>query len=143
MPVRILSLIAVAAILGCAPASSGTAGRSSSSTAPRQANLLTADEIAAANADVTNLYDAISRLRPHWLSSRGPTSFITQGTEYAIVFLDGQRHGDLHSLRSIPASEAEDIRYFNVTEAGAKFGLRGGSGGVIEVRMNLRISPGA
>lgn len=139
MSVKQLCLIALAATLGCAPAS-GTS-RTSSTSVPRQANLLTAEEISAAHADVTTTYDAIARLRPHWLSSHGPTSFMTVGTEYAKVFLDGQQYGDLNALRNIPASEVEDIRYFNSTEAGGRFGLRAGTSGVIEVRMNLRISP--
>ena len=140
MSVKPLYLLAVAAILGCATAS-GTSGTSGTFAGPRKANLLTADEIAAANADVGSVYDAIARLRPHWLSSHGPTSFVTGGTEFAIVFIDGQRHGDLNSLRGLQASQIGDIRYYNSTEAGGSFGLRGGTSGVIEVRMHLRVSP--
>jgi hypothetical protein len=136
MSVKHLYLIAVAAILGCASASStpGAAG-------PRRANLLTAEEIRAANADVTNVYDAISRLRPIWLSSRGPTSFGTEGSGYATVFVDGQPYGELLSLRNIPAYHVADIRYYDSAEAGGTFGIKGGSSGVIEVRMHLKVSP--
>ena len=55
--------------------------------------------------------------------------------------MDGHRYGDLGSLRNIPASDVSDIRYYNSSEAGGKFGLRAGTGGVIEVRMNLRLNP--
>lgn len=140
MSVGPLYLVAVAAILACAPAS-GTSGSLGAPEGSRRANLLTSSEIVAAKADNGNVYDAVARLRPHWLSSHGPTSFVTGGTEFAIVFIDGQRHGDLNSLRGLQASEIEDIRYYNSTEAGGKFGLRGGTSGVIEVRMNLRLSP--
>lgn len=139
MSVKQLYLISLAASLGCAPASGTSA--TSSAAIPRQANLLTTEEIFGAHADAVTTYDAIARLRPHWLSSHGPTSFMTPGTEYARVFLDGQQYGDLQSLRNIPASEVMEIRYYNSTEAGGRFGLRAGTGGVIEVRMNLRISP--
>jgi hypothetical protein len=95
--------------------------------------------MAAANADVATAHDALARLRPHWLSSHGPTSFVTQGTEYAIVFVDGHRYGDLSSLRNIPASDVADMRYYSSAEAGGKFGLRAGTGGVIDVRMQLKV----
>ncbi len=137
MSVKHLYLIAVAAILGCAPAS-GTSNTSGTSAVPRRPNLLTAEEILAANADVGTAYDALSRLRPNWLSSHGPTSFDTQGTGFAIVFVDGQQYGDLTSLRNIQAYHVADIRYYNVAEAGGRFGLRGGSGGVIEITMKVR-----
>lgn len=139
MSVKHLYLIAAAAILGCAPSS--TTSGTGASPAPRRASLLTAEEIAKANASTGTTYDAVSRLRPQWLSSHGPTSFITEGTEFAIVFVDGHRYGDLGSLRNIPASDVADIRYYNSSEAGGKFGLHAGTGGVIEVRMNLRVNP--
>jgi hypothetical protein len=140
MSVKQLYLLTLAATLGCGPASGTSA--TSSSVVPRQANLLTTAEIFGAYADATTAYDAIARLRPHWLSSHGPTSFMTAGTEYARVFLDGQQYGDLRSLRNIPASEVMEIRYYNSTEAGGRFGLRAGTSGVIEIRMNLNINRG-
>jgi hypothetical protein len=136
MSINHLYLIAVAAILGCASAS-GTSG-SGPGTAPRSANYLSGEEILVAKADVGTAYDAISRLRPNWLTSRGPTSFGTRETGFAIVFVDGQQYGDLASLRNIPAYHVGDAHYYDVTEAGARFGLRGGNSGVIEVRMRVK-----
>jgi hypothetical protein len=138
MSVKHLYLVAVVASMGCA-ASSGTSG-TSYPTDSRKANILTFDEIAAAHADVTTAYDAVARLRPNWLASHGVTSTIGGGTdtEYATVFIDGQAYGDLNSLRNIPVYHVGEFRYYNITEAGAKFGLRGGSSGVIELIMNLQ-----
>lgn len=133
MSIKHLYLIAVAAILGCAPAS----GPSGTSAAPRRGNYLSGQEILEAKADVGTAYDAVARLRPNWLSSRGPTSFDAQGA-YAKVFVEGQPYGELASLRNIPAYHVADLRYYDVTEAGATFGLRGGNSGVIEVRMRVR-----
>ena len=127
MSVRHLYLIAVAAILGCAPAG-GTPG---TSTAPRRSNVLTDEEIVAVRADITNVYDAVARLRPNWLAPHGSMG-------YAMVFVDGQQYGDLNSLRNIQAYHVADIRYYNSAEAGGKFGLRGGTGGVIEIRTRTR-----
>jgi hypothetical protein len=138
MSVKHLYLMAVMASMGCA-ASSGTSG-SSNPTSSHKANVLTFDEVATAHADVTTAYDAVARLRPNWLASHGVTSTIGGGTdtEYATVFVDGQPYGGIESLRNIPVYHVGEFRYYNITEAGAKYGLRGGSSGVIEVTTNLQ-----
>jgi hypothetical protein len=132
MSVKHLYLISVGVIIGCA-AAKGPSG--ASGTALHRGSLLTAEEIALAHADVTSAYDAISRLRPNWLAPHGLTSSVSNGagTEFATVFVDGQQYGDLNSLRNIPAYHVGDIRYYDVTEGGARFGIRGGASGVIEV----------
>jgi hypothetical protein len=131
MSVKHLYLVAVVAVLGCAASASNRSGPF------RTGNLLTAEEIALAHADINTAYDAIARLRPNWLAAHGVTSYVNNGsgTQYALVFVDGQQYGDLSSLRAIPAYHVGDIRYYDVTEAGARFGIRGGSSGAIEVRM--------
>ena len=131
MSVKHLYLVAVVAVLGCA------ASASNRSATPRTGNLLTAEEIAAAHADINTAYDAIARLRPNWLAAHGVTSNPANGggTRFALVFVDGQRYGDLNSLRAIPAYHVGDIRYYDVTEAGARFGIHGGSSGAIEIRL--------
>ena len=131
MSIKHLYLVAVAAVLGCA------ASGSNKSTTPRMGNVLTAEEIALAHADISTAYDAIARLRPNWLAAHGVTSNPANGggTRFALVFVDGQQYGDLNSLRAIPAYHVGDIRYYDVTEAGARFGIRGGSSGAIEIRM--------
>jgi hypothetical protein len=54
--------------------------------------------------------------------------------EFARVYLDGQAYGDLNSLKNIQAFHVGDITYYDVTQAGARFGISGGTGGVIDVR---------
>jgi len=138
MSVKHLYVVAVAAIVACATAS--TSGTPGTSEVRRKGNLLTADEIANTHADITTAYDALSRLRPNWLAGHGMTSSVSNGTgtEFALVFIDGQRYGNISSLRDIPAFNVADIHYYDVTEGGARFGIRGGSSGVIEVTMKVR-----
>jgi hypothetical protein len=131
MSVNRLYLLAVAAVIGCASSSSSD---SPNTGRARGSGALTAEEMAAAHADVNTAYDAVARLRPNWLASHGTTS-LAGGTEYALVYVDGQQYGQLSSLRNIQAYQVGDIQYYDVTQAGAKFGLRAGAGGVIEVRM--------
>ena len=136
MSVKHLYPLAVAAVIGCG----GTPGISPNAGIPRSAaNVLTSYEIVAAHADATNAYDVIARLRPNWLASHGVTTTVANGagTEYATVYVDGQLYGDITSLRNIPAYHIGSIHYYNVTEAGGRYGIRGGSSGVIEVTTNL------
>jgi hypothetical protein len=134
MSVKYLYLVAVAAALGCA--SNGvTSGSSTNGVAQKSANYLPFDEIANAHADVNTVYDAVARLRPNWLAPHGVTSSTSSSTsEYATVFVDGVLYGDLSTLRTLQAYHVADIRYYDITQAGAKYGIRGGSSGVIDVR---------
>ena len=133
MSVNHFHLVALAAILGCAPASNP-----SIPGVHRNAKVLTAEEIEAAHADVRTAYDAISRLRPNWLASHGAMSSDAGANPYATVWMDGQLLGELSALREIPAFQVADLRYYDVTEAGGKFGLRAGSGGAIEIRSMVK-----
>lgn len=119
-------ILTLAAMTACASAGSGNA-----SNIHRDANLISAQEIAASNE--SNAYDVITRLRPNYLKTRGHTTINPGGSDYASVFLDGQLYGELLSLRSIPAIQIREIRYFGGSEAATKYGMQYGSG-VIDVR---------
>lgn len=128
-----LYALAVVVALGCS--SSGVPDPTLRTTRSRT-SVLTVEEIANAHADINSAYDAVARLRPNWLAAKGVTSAQGSGgsgTEFAVVFLDGQRYGDVNSLRGIPAYYVGEIRYYDVTQAGARFGIRAGSSGAIEV----------
>ena len=137
MSAKHLCLVAVAAIIGC---SHGNAASDTSPTSPvlRKAKVVTSEEIFGSHADAVNAYEALGRLRPNWLNAHGLSSFNASSNEYAMVFVDGQPLGAIESLRNIPASQVGEVRYYDVTEAGATFGLRAGTGGVIEVKMKVR-----
>ena len=125
--IKHLYLAAFAAVIGCGPAS----GVSGGAPAPRRGAILTGDEIAAAHADATTAYDAVVRLRPNWLAARGPG-------EYAKVFVDGNKYGELDALRTIPAYQIAIAHYYDATQSTARFGLQGGSAGAIDVTTKTR-----
>lgn len=131
MSIRFVCLVGLAAILGCA--SGGHAPGTMS--LPRSANYLSGEEISNAHASDGTAYDAVARLRPNWLATHG---IATQGPEYAVVFVDGQQFGPPEALKNIQAYHVSDIRYYDITQAGARFGIRGGTGGVIEVRIRTK-----
>lgn len=121
-----LYLLATAAVLGCA--STG-----STSGLPRgDRSLITNQEIAGSR--VTTAYGAVEQMRPLWLHSHGPTSVNMPGSQYATVYVNKQRYGDLSTLRSIPAEQVVEIRYYGAAESVTRFGAEN-TGGVIEVKM--------
>ena len=128
MWVRLFYSIAIAALFGCATSGANAGG------ARQSFAVLTSEEIQQAHADATTAYDAIARLRPNWLAPKGPTSgYYNAGTNYPNVFLDGQAYGDINTLKTIAGYNVGSARYYDVTQAGARFGIKGGSSGVIEV----------
>ena len=50
-------------------------------------NVLTQEQLAATNS--ANVYDAIAKLRPEWLTTRGPTSVSDATPTTASVFMNG------------------------------------------------------
>ncbi len=125
---------AVAAALACASAAPAVESFDTPTTAPRWAEVLTAEEITNTKAEEVSAYEALSRLRPNWLAAHGVTSFSQKGTAYAIVYMDDQKYGDLNTLKNFKAFQVSEIRYYDFTQAGARFGVAAGNGGVIEVK---------
>ena len=124
--IRVAALsFALLSAAGCSSSKANT------SAAPRRTgNVITADEITSTGA--TNLYDAIQRLRPQWLTSsrirRGGSGDDLQ------VYLDANRYGQMSSLRSLSVGGVQEIRYFSASEATNRYGT-GHTGGAILVMM--------
>jgi hypothetical protein len=125
---------AVAVAIACAPAPSTYPLIDNPTSAPRWAEVLTAEEITNTKAEEATAYEAVSRLRPNWLAAHGVTSFSKDGTAYATVYMDDQKYGDLNMLKNFKAFQVAEMRYYDFTQAGARFGVAAGNGGVIEVR---------
>src|SRR6266480_4929604 len=125
-----LTLLAAAVLLGCG---AGHTPDPTITANTRKTGILSADEITSNHADNNTAYDAIARLRPNWLQPHGITSGQDNGagTEYAVVYLDGQKYGDITTLHGIPAYHVGSVRYYDVTQAGARFCIRAGSIGEI------------
>jgi hypothetical protein len=125
---------AVVVAIACAPAQSTYDLTDTPASAPRWAEVLTAEEITNTKAEEVTAYEAVSRLRPNWLAAHGVTSFSKQGTAYATVYMDDQKYGDLNMLKNFKAFQVAEMRYYDFTQAGARFGVAAGNGGVIEVK---------
>ena len=133
------TIVSLALVAGCASATGGAAGKSV------DRNVITADEIRGSSA--TNAYDAIARLRPQFLRTRGtiPTGGMTSrndagsaqagqlaGTVQIAVYLDDTVLGSVDALKQIETSMIGEIRYYNASDATTKWGT-GNSAGAIQV----------
>jgi hypothetical protein len=96
-------------------------------------NRLTRTQLSSASSD--NLYDAINKLRPEWLSSRGPTS-VTDATPTSVsVFMNGNMLGKGDILKQVSLLDVTEVRYWEASQASARFGM-GHPRGVIEIIRN-------
>lgn len=123
MRTGILPYVAIVAILagGCAPAT--TSG-------PSTRDLITAEDISRTNAQTA--WEAVERLQPHWLTSRGATSATDPTPTVPSVALNGVEVGDIEYLRNLNVIDVVEMRYYPPGEAGARFGM-GHQRGVINV----------
>ena len=79
-----------------------------------------------------DVYQAVRRLRPFFLQSRGPTSVNLQQSNRLVVFLDDVPMGDVRELTSIQARDIREIRYMSPSEAVIRYGRRF-AGGIIRL----------
>jgi hypothetical protein len=98
------------AVIACA--TSPTAGNS----ARQLPDQVSSGEIASSGA--TNAYELIQRLRPNWLRSPNIGS-IGGGarSQVIVVYLDGQRLGDIDSLRNLSAIGITSMQWLDATKA--------------------------
>lgn len=119
-----IGLLVACAMLGCAGATTAgnpdTGGRDS----------LSREQLQATNSE--ELYAAIAKLRPEWLSSRGPTSVTDPTPTTASVFMNGSLLGKVDYLQQMRVIDVTEVRYWNAGQASARFGM-GHPRGVIEI----------
>jgi hypothetical protein len=123
---RALTLVTLTACVVASCTNATTQGRSGRAN-PTQ---LTQVELAAANSD--NLYDAIAKLRPEWLSSRGPTSVTDAAPTMVDVYMNGTLLGKADYLRQVRLLDVSEVRYWDAGQASARFGM-GHPRGVLEI----------
>lgn len=120
----ITTILAACIMAACSSATARSRGAGGGSS------VLTHEQIAKTNSD--NLFDAITKLRPEWLTSRGPSS-VTDMTPTAVhVYMNGTMLGDVEYLKQVRSLDVSEARYWDAGEASARFGM-GHPRGVIEL----------
>ena len=118
------AILCVTFAMGCT-STKGTSKKSRSSRGH-----ISAEQIQSSSA--TDAYDLIQKLRPHWLRGRGSKSFRDEDAGHPVVYVDGNRHGDLDSLPAFSVEDIKEINFFSSSEATFRFGT-GHTGGVIMI----------
>ena len=108
-----------ALVIALVVAMAGAACASSSGIQRTDSNVLTQQELQ--DSGVSNLYDAVFRLRPRWLQIRGARSI--NSSVQIVVFMDRAYMGEPEVLRSYDVKSALRLRYLDGATASAT--LRG------------------
>jgi hypothetical protein len=127
LAVDVVLLLSLAA---CAPATSTTA-RDPNSYQVLQHDASVLGEREIADAQVVNVYDAVTRLRPQFIKHRGPTSINLSGQSQMNVYLDDMRLGGLDIMRSTSVGGIRSIRYVNASEATFRWGVNNSGGAIL------------
>lgn len=117
LPKRLL-ITTFALALGLQGCASGGSGGSSAGSR----NHIVQEELE--NLSQFDAYQAIQRLRPAWLRSRG-------GSE-PTIFLDGNRQGGgLNVLRSMRVADIQEMEYLRARDATTRFGTNMDGGAIL------------
>ncbi len=139
---RVVAILAAAMLLQVAPAP----GQEVSAPANRNRRVITAEEIE--QAQETNAFQVVEKLRPEFLVSMSRQHTLGRGAVQqpdlgysqpepepaAAVFVDGTEMGGIDELHRIQSITVEQIRYLSGSEAQTKYGPRFPAG-VIEVTL--------
>jgi hypothetical protein len=115
---------AFALVVGaCASGRTDTSSRSYSEVITEE-ELLDIGELSA--------YEAVRRLRPRWLSLRGPLTTMNPGARQGIrVYVDGGFRGGVDELKSLQASDVGSMRFLDAREATTRYGTDHADGAIV------------
>lgn len=114
--------VSAALLLTACASGTGTGGtaRAPGTTGRRDANVISAEEIATTSSQT--LYDAVRNLRPQWMMRSRPTALLQQNQGELLVYVDGTRFGNMETLRQINPGGVQSVRYYSPSAAEARFG---------------------
>jgi hypothetical protein len=122
-PAWLLCLFAVI-VGGCSTTSGGSDGA-------RDRNRISQEELE--QFPTGTAHEAIERLRPRWIRSRGMTSTRPGASpDYASVFIDNAPVGGLEALYRVSIRDIDYIEYLSASDATTRYGT-GYPGGIIQV----------
>ena len=95
----------------------------------RDPHVITAPELSRSRAG--NTYDAISRLRPEVLRTRGSGSVLFFSPRRPLIAVDHTIVGGVEVLRAIPVDSVARIEYVSASDAAKRYGPGFGNGIVL------------
>ena len=126
MRITLSALLLTLTLAGCASGASSSGGGDPSR--------ISAEQLRELDSEGLNALQVVQRLKPQWLRTRGTATFGGGGAEvFARLVVDGVPFGESGDLRSLDATDIEDIAYLSAGDATTRFGT-GYVGGAILVR---------
>lgn len=96
-------------------------------------DVLTATEIVASH--VTDVYQAVSQLRPDFLRRRQTRTVLTPSPSGVAIYLDDLALGGAETLRQIPLDRVRLIRYYRPFDADLRWGGSHPGGAILVTTM--------
>jgi len=132
------TLVLVAAACSSSPSPSTGAEPAAAERVSRNADIITAEELADPVVASQDALTAIRQLRPSFFRTRGPMTLRSGGDPNAAPgqVQMSQDFGPLHpmsELSGIGVRSLVEVRYLNANEAQARFGINANGGPVIVV----------
>ena len=131
---RRISQLSIPIVLGLAMGCASGGGQATGASGEDR-DLVTAEELST--VFVSDLYQALQRLRPLWLQSRGART-INQETQIAVV-VNGTYFGPVEMLSQISTQSVVEIRRLDGPTASATIPGSLGSGRTIESAIVVRL----
>ena len=96
-------------------------------------DLITAAELEAAGA--STLYEAVAKLRPHFLKPRTVTAYGRPATSPLMLYVDGERMESIDDLRHLMPPGVREVRFYEPQLANLRFARYNNAGGAIAVSL--------
>ena len=100
----------------------------------KQRDLITREEILNSAQKNGDLFQVIRGLRPHFLLTPRGVRNTRGGARAPVLYLNGNKMGELSGLKSILAVDAFEVRYLDPSKAEDQFGI-GHNGGAVLVQL--------
>jgi hypothetical protein len=131
---RLYSSMLLVAAMACASGSSAATEGGTGAGAARNADVISAAELADPSVANGDALEAVQRLRPRFLMTRGAMSVKNTTAGSTHVSIDGGPLLAVDALSRLRPSQLLEIRYLGASDAAQRFGTTAGSGGVILVK---------
>lgn len=131
---RMGATLLLVAAMACASGSSSASDPNAPATASRNADVITTEELADPSVSSGTALEAVQRLRPRFLMTRGAVSGRNTSAGSVHISVDGGPLLTVDNLSRLRPSQIAEIRYLNSSDAAQRFGTSAASGGVILVR---------
>lgn len=100
-------------------------------------DLITAEELEASGSNT--LYEAVAKLRPHFLKPRTVTAYGRPATSPLTLYVDGEKMESIDDLRHLPLLDVREVRFYEPQLANLRFARYNNAAGAIAVSLKQAV----